>query len=232
MVHDDLESAGQFTCSNPLLNRIYQNIVWGVSGNYRSIPTDCPQRDERQGWLGDRSAESRGRDVSVQHGRIVRQVAPGHGRRPEAHRQRLGRLPCLLADLLRQRHLAQQHGDHPRRIARPVRRWRIIASHYESAKKWMDYMGSFVTNGIITRDSYGDWCVPPEDPKLIHSNDPSARRTRHCWPRPTSTMTPRSWPATRRCWASLTTRSISRALAEKLKAAFNQKFFHADTGPV
>jgi alpha-L-rhamnosidase len=34
--------------------------VWGVSGNYRSIPTDCPQRDERQGWLGDRSAECKG----------------------------------------------------------------------------------------------------------------------------------------------------------------------------
>ena len=52
----------------------------------------------------------------------------------------------------------------------------IIAQHYASAKKWMDYMGGFVTNGIIARDSYGDWCVPPEDPKLIHSNDP-ARKT-------------------------------------------------------
>src|SRR5262249_7582481 len=58
VVHDDLESAGEFVCSNPLLNRIYANVVWGVSGNYRSIPTDCPQRDERQGWLGDRSEES------------------------------------------------------------------------------------------------------------------------------------------------------------------------------
>ena len=32
-------------------------MFWGIRGNYRSIPTDCPQRDERQGWLGDRSAE-------------------------------------------------------------------------------------------------------------------------------------------------------------------------------
>ena len=53
VVHDDVGSAGDFTCSNPLLNRIYQNIVWGVSGNYRSISTDCPQRDERAGWTGD-----------------------------------------------------------------------------------------------------------------------------------------------------------------------------------
>ena len=42
----------------------------------------------------------------------------------------------------------------------------------ERPKKWMDYMLGFVTNGIIAKDAYGDWCVPPEDPKLIHSKDP------------------------------------------------------------
>ena len=60
VVHDDLPAAGGFTCSNATLNRIYRAIYWGVRGNYRSIPTDCPQRDERQGWLGDRSAECHG----------------------------------------------------------------------------------------------------------------------------------------------------------------------------
>ena len=60
VVNDDLPTAGEFTCSNDLLNRIYHAIVWGTRSNYRSIPTDCPQRDERQGWLGDRSEESRG----------------------------------------------------------------------------------------------------------------------------------------------------------------------------
>lgn len=42
VVHDDVESAGEFACSNPLVNQIYQNVVWGVKGNYRSVPTDCP----------------------------------------------------------------------------------------------------------------------------------------------------------------------------------------------
>lgn len=60
VVNDDVATAGEFTCSQPTINRFYQNIVWGVRGNYRSISTDCPQRDERQGWLGDRSAESKG----------------------------------------------------------------------------------------------------------------------------------------------------------------------------
>ena len=44
---------------SPLLNQIHHNVFWGIRGNYRSIPTDCPQRDERQGWLGDRSQVSR-----------------------------------------------------------------------------------------------------------------------------------------------------------------------------
>ncbi len=48
----------------------------------------------------------------------------------------------------------------------------IISRHYDSAKQWIDYMTRFLTNGIIAKDNYGDWCVPPEDPKLIHSNDP------------------------------------------------------------
>src|SRR5207245_1921109 len=55
VVHDDLESAGEFACSNPLLNQIWKNVRWGLRDNYRSVPTDCPQRDERQGWLGDRN---------------------------------------------------------------------------------------------------------------------------------------------------------------------------------
>ena len=59
VVHDDMERAGEFTSSNELLNKIHHNMFWGIRGNYRSIPTDCPQRDERQGWLGDRGQVSR-----------------------------------------------------------------------------------------------------------------------------------------------------------------------------
>ncbi len=44
---------GSFSCSNPLVNQLQHNIFWGERGNYLSIPTDCPQRDERLGWMGD-----------------------------------------------------------------------------------------------------------------------------------------------------------------------------------
>ncbi|MGE4569354.1 MAG: family 78 glycoside hydrolase catalytic domain, partial [Bacteroidales bacterium] len=47
------EATGSYTSSNPLINRLFENIQWGQRGNFLSIPTDCPQRDERVGWTGD-----------------------------------------------------------------------------------------------------------------------------------------------------------------------------------
>src|SRR5204862_5947871 len=51
--HSDLERTCWFDCSDPLLNRLHENVVWGMRGNFLDLPTDCPQRDERLGWTGD-----------------------------------------------------------------------------------------------------------------------------------------------------------------------------------
>ncbi|TDZ38158.1 hypothetical protein C8035_v006814 [Colletotrichum spinosum] len=56
VVHSDLEQTGWFECSNQLLNKFHQNVRWSMKGNFLSIPTDCPQRDERLGWTGDAHA--------------------------------------------------------------------------------------------------------------------------------------------------------------------------------
>ncbi len=53
VVHSDMERTGWFECSDPLINQLHQNIVWGMRGNFLDVPTDCPQRDERLGWTGD-----------------------------------------------------------------------------------------------------------------------------------------------------------------------------------
>ena len=52
-VHSDVPHIGDLHCSNDLINRIHRNIYWGQLSNLMSIPTDCPQRDERMGWMGD-----------------------------------------------------------------------------------------------------------------------------------------------------------------------------------
>ncbi|MBO3753934.1 MAG: family 78 glycoside hydrolase catalytic domain, partial [Candidatus Brockarchaeota archaeon] len=53
VIHTDIQIVGDFRCSNSLLNRLVQNILWSLRCNYFEVPTDCPQRDERQGWTGD-----------------------------------------------------------------------------------------------------------------------------------------------------------------------------------
>lgn len=53
VVHSEMDSTGTFECSDPLINQLQRNIVWGQKGNFVDVPTDCPQRDERLGWTGD-----------------------------------------------------------------------------------------------------------------------------------------------------------------------------------
>ena len=53
VVHSDIKRTGWFSCSEPMVNRLYENVIWGQRGNFLDVPTDCPQRDERLGWTGD-----------------------------------------------------------------------------------------------------------------------------------------------------------------------------------
>ncbi|MDI9420285.1 MAG: family 78 glycoside hydrolase catalytic domain, partial [Bacillota bacterium] len=53
VVYSDLERIGTIETSNPMVNRLFLNALWGQKGNFLDVPTDCPQRDERMGWTGD-----------------------------------------------------------------------------------------------------------------------------------------------------------------------------------
>jgi beta-glucosidase-like glycosyl hydrolase len=53
VLHTDMDRTGRFASSDPLINRLHENVVWGMRGNFLDVPTDCPQRDERLGWTGD-----------------------------------------------------------------------------------------------------------------------------------------------------------------------------------
>ncbi|KAL5340938.1 bacterial alpha-L-rhamnosidase-domain-containing protein [Aspergillus crustosus] len=59
VINTDMEQTGFFNTSNSLLNKLHENIIWSMRGNFLSIPTDCPQRDERLGWTGDIHAFAR-----------------------------------------------------------------------------------------------------------------------------------------------------------------------------
>ncbi|WP_342041638.1 alpha-L-rhamnosidase [Bacillus sp. OTU2372] len=53
VIYSEIEQTGEIETSNPLVNRLFLNAVWGQKGNFLDVPTDCPQRDERMGWTGD-----------------------------------------------------------------------------------------------------------------------------------------------------------------------------------
>ena len=53
VMHSDITRTGWFSCSDPLVNKLHENANWSMKGNFLSVPTDCPQRDERLGWTGD-----------------------------------------------------------------------------------------------------------------------------------------------------------------------------------
>jgi alpha-L-rhamnosidase len=177
VVHDDMARAGDFETSNPLLNKIAAAILWGTRGNYRSIPTDCPQRDERQGWLGDRSSVSRGEaylfDVSAFYAKWARDIADAQ--------KDSGSVPdvapafwfCYNDGIV----WPSTFVIVPRMLADMYGNLGPIKALYPALKKWADYMAGFIKDGIMPRNTYGDWCVPPETPTLIHSKDP-ARVTR------------------------------------------------------
>ena len=59
IVHSDIKRTGYLHSSSSMLNQLFSNIIWGQKGNFLDVPTDCPQRDERQGWTGDATVFSR-----------------------------------------------------------------------------------------------------------------------------------------------------------------------------
>ena len=141
VVNDDLPTAGEFECSNELINQIYRTIVWGVRGNYRSIPTDCPQRDERQGWLGDRSEESRGETFSLRQFQALCEMDAGHRRRAtyraavcRTSRPPTGRfIPMMWSGRARS-------SSCPKCCSNNSTTRKPSPANYDTAKKWMDYM--------------------------------------------------------------------------------------------
>ena len=79
VVHSDIAATGSFESAEPWLDQLFRNIDWGQRGNFISVPTDCPQRDERLGWLGDAQIFARtacyNRDVAAFFGKWLDDVA-------------------------------------------------------------------------------------------------------------------------------------------------------------
>lgn len=167
VVHDDMKQIGDFECSNSLLNQIYSNVVWGVRGNSRSIPTDCPQRDERQGWMGDVVAHSETASYFYDNYRFydkwmmdIKETQFSDGRLPAIAPGFWGMdmddVTWPSSYVMITNWLYSRYGDS-----------RVISENYDSLKAWVNHVqGLIQSDNTIHKDTFGDWCTPPENPTL------------------------------------------------------------------
>lgn len=174
VVSDGLIATGSFESSNQLLNQLYNNAWWGIVGNYKGMPVDCPQRNERQPWLGDRSTGCWGESYLFDNQRLyakwlddIQQAMSQEGQisdvSPNYYNYYTDNVTWPATYFLVAQMLYRQYGDQY-----------AVSKHYPSMKKWMAYMEKrYLKNGLMTRDKYGDWCMPPESPTLIHAKDPA-----------------------------------------------------------
>lgn len=172
VVYDDIKTTGTFESSDATMNQIFKNAWWGISGNYKGMPIDCPQRNERQPWLGDRTTGAYGESFLFDNQTLYAKwlddikysqtqdgglpdVAPAFWRYYGDNVTWPGTY-ITVGDML-----YQQFGDAE-----------VIKKQYPSMKKWMVYMEeNYLQNDLMNKDKYGDWCVPPESLELIRSKD-------------------------------------------------------------
>lgn len=174
VIYDDIETTGHFKTSNETINQIHKNAYWTIRGNYRGMPTDCPQRDERVGWLGDRVVSSYGESFLFDNSRLyakwlddINDSQKDNGSLPDivpsfwdryADNVTYPSAYILIPEMLR-----RQFGD----VA-------SVEKQYPAMKKWILYMwNTYRENDLVLKDNYGDWCVPPESLDLIWSKDPN-----------------------------------------------------------
>ena len=161
-VHSDVERAGTFSCSNDLINHVHTNVLWGQLSNLMSIPTDCPQRDERHGWLGDAhlSAEEAvfNFDMSGFYAKFledIRLAQKEDGSLPDVAPPYLPSLypadPAWSAAYAALTWLHYEHYEDPK----------ILARHYPNLRKYVEFLGKNAGGHIIKGlGKYGDWCPP------------------------------------------------------------------------
>ncbi len=151
------ELASRYESSNPLVNKLWENITWSTRANFMSIPTDCPQRNERLGWSGDLSVFSRTatylgtvpqflrrhmqamRDVQRSDGRFT-DVAPLGGG--------FGGTLWGSAGLTAAWESYQQYGDR-----------QLLAEHYDAMQRYVRYLQQRLDpkTGVLNEGPLGDW---------------------------------------------------------------------------
>ncbi len=164
-------AAGVFETSSPLLDRLQKNIVWSQRGNFLSIPTDCPQRDERLGWMGDAQIFARtacfNADVASFFAKWLQDVRDAQSDQ--------GAFSDVAPRIVVTTDGAPGWGDAgvivPWTLYRCYGDERLLERHYEAIRKWVEHIRSANPELIRKNDlnnNYGDWvAIGSETPKEL-----------------------------------------------------------------
>lgn len=166
VLHSDTPSTGIFRCSNELLNQLQHNIVWGQKSNFIEVPTDCPQRNERLGWTGDAQVFIRtaafNMDVRPFFHKWIQDIRDAQSPR--------GAVPAVIPN---EEFIGQEEGGPAWSDATIICPWtiylcygdcKILADHYDSMKRYLDFLGSCRCQGFLRSlpetyswTGFGDW---------------------------------------------------------------------------
>lgn len=164
VLHSAMTRTGTFETSNPLLNQLEHNIIWGQKGNFVDVPTDCPQRDERLGWTGDAEVfaptASFNFDTATFYEKWMKDVA--------LDQEDDGAVPHVIPNALSHSTRKGEAGAAGWADVATVVPWtvyqafgdrRILEQQYPSMKAWVEYMRRAAGDKYIwnTGFSFGDW---------------------------------------------------------------------------
>lgn len=173
--HTDMLRTGTFACSDPHIQRLHENVVWSMRGNFLDVPTDCPQRDERLGWTGDvqifAPTASFLYDCAGMLASWLRDLAADqlpNGCVPYF-------VPAISAPPLELETLTPTAAWGDVAVLTPWELYRqygdveVLRAQYPSAKAWVDCMTAHAGDDHVwdTGFQFGDWLdpsAPPDDP--------------------------------------------------------------------
>ena len=158
VIHSDMEIVGDFHCSNNKVNQLYSNATWSFRDNFLDVPTDCPQRDERLGWMGDAQVfswtASETRNTARFYSKWMKDVA--------ADSSLENGVPHVVPDILGQFSSSawldaaviipwvvyQTYGD-----------TRILSDSWQCMHEWVDYIKNHCGENKLWQSGfqYGDW---------------------------------------------------------------------------
>lgn len=164
VVHSDMKRTGKYESSDPLLNQLQQNIVWGQKGNFLDVPTDCPQRDEKLGWTGDAQAFFRtatyNYDVAAFFTKWLKDLA--------LDQREGGEVPFVIPDVLNPQGSAEANTSAGWGDAAVIIPWTmymvykdrdLLETQYPSMKAWVEYIRRKAGDSLIWKGGsvFGDW---------------------------------------------------------------------------